>query len=508
MTLLTRQFGPNPKGSKLSIQEMDNNLLYLETQEYKQSLLPSKSLSPQSIARPDLVGRIFDLEKSPSGTPFIELNNGNVASVSYCQSVLPNGILIYEGYDEETEEEISGYWVAFKQDETNPKLLVKVAELQMTQQFLDNGYNYTAKDSGDNVVKFVMEPNIEQLNMKSFITTLTYNNGVLTATDSSFIFGDALDLYNSLAGTDFGKDYWSTSNPEYILDDDYYGMAMGTEAGWMYYRYIGGFELMPWDPPLVPEPATTMAWNCVGMNILTGETRFVRPFADVVSIYPSITNFNFDYVFLNILIQDWFNHPNGIAFIFADGQAINNGNNVDGVACVWSPFFDNPNEVIYINSRNIQTGEFLATGNMPKSGSDVGWYWDNENIYVWQRGVDIGYGGLQGIFATRFNTNTKEVKSWTVPNFMESDDDSVWSFANNNGLMLNRGLEWPNEYDEFGRMTYLYFSNNNNFLSLQSNNWVYPTNMFGNKVYGTWSPLSFNVFNLTILIDEYAGVSL
>jgi hypothetical protein len=27
--LLTRQFGPNPKGSKLSIQEMDDNLLYL-----------------------------------------------------------------------------------------------------------------------------------------------------------------------------------------------------------------------------------------------------------------------------------------------------------------------------------------------------------------------------------------------------------------------------------------------------------------------------------------------
>jgi hypothetical protein len=28
--LLTRQFGPNPKGSKLTIQEMDDNLLYLD----------------------------------------------------------------------------------------------------------------------------------------------------------------------------------------------------------------------------------------------------------------------------------------------------------------------------------------------------------------------------------------------------------------------------------------------------------------------------------------------
>ena len=27
--LLTRQFGPNPKGSKLTIQDMDDNLLYL-----------------------------------------------------------------------------------------------------------------------------------------------------------------------------------------------------------------------------------------------------------------------------------------------------------------------------------------------------------------------------------------------------------------------------------------------------------------------------------------------
>ena len=27
--LITRQFGPNPKGAKLAIQEMDDNLLYL-----------------------------------------------------------------------------------------------------------------------------------------------------------------------------------------------------------------------------------------------------------------------------------------------------------------------------------------------------------------------------------------------------------------------------------------------------------------------------------------------
>jgi hypothetical protein len=31
MTLITRQFGPNPKNAKLSIEEMDNNLLYLES---------------------------------------------------------------------------------------------------------------------------------------------------------------------------------------------------------------------------------------------------------------------------------------------------------------------------------------------------------------------------------------------------------------------------------------------------------------------------------------------
>ena len=31
MSLITRQYGPNPKGSKLTIQEMDDNLLYLET---------------------------------------------------------------------------------------------------------------------------------------------------------------------------------------------------------------------------------------------------------------------------------------------------------------------------------------------------------------------------------------------------------------------------------------------------------------------------------------------
>ena len=123
--------------------------------EYKQALLPSTSLVTASIPQPDLVGDALDLGAFINAHPFIRLENGNLAVVQYCQSVLLNGILIYEAYDLETLAEINGYWVAFEQDAQNPRLLNKVAELQMTSQFWNYFYDWTVKDSGDNAVKFV-----------------------------------------------------------------------------------------------------------------------------------------------------------------------------------------------------------------------------------------------------------------------------------------------------------------------------------------------------------------
>jgi hypothetical protein len=107
---------------------------------------------------PTIAGKYVDISGRGNDYPLLILNNGNIATIEYNQSVLPYGIFIFECYDTETIEDINGYWVAFKQNANDPELLEKVGEVQMTQQFWDNWYDWTVKDSGDNTVKFVYVP--------------------------------------------------------------------------------------------------------------------------------------------------------------------------------------------------------------------------------------------------------------------------------------------------------------------------------------------------------------
>jgi hypothetical protein len=460
---------------------------------YKQSFLPTSSINIQSIPQPNLVGEAKELA-SPiifNGQPVIRLSNGNLAIVDYIQSILLNGIYIFEAYDLETIDPIDGYWVAFRQNAQNPNLLEQVTDLKMTTQFWNNWYDWTVKDSGDNAVKFVYTnyPGSDSTKLESYITLLTYNNGVLTATDTSFNFGgeSVLSLYNSLSGYGLLSGSWTVQRAEYILDDDYYGMALGTEAGWYYYRNTSG--------------PGTQQWDCVGFNVLTGQTRWVETVNEIVA---NVTNFNFSGVDTNKFIQGWFNHPNGISFHFSDAQLINNGNNVNGVTCVWSPFYENPNVVVYFNGRDNVTGDFIYTGGgMPKY-----WYWDNENIYCWEIVSQVVFQG-QCLIVSRYNTNTKQSKNWIIPNFNEYDLNAGWqgpNWANNNGMLLY--LTDPAVLSPvwFGGNYYWYFSNSDNYLSLQSNN-AYPTNLLGNKSYSAWSNLQKNIYNLGVEVDEYKDIT-
>ena len=463
--------------------------------EYKKSLLPMQSIISQTIPRPELLGEAIDIPYSVGDTPFIKLDNGNLAQVTYCQSVLLNGIFIYEVYDIETTDPINGYWVAFKQNEQNPNLLEKVAELQMTSQFWNNWYDWTLKDSGDSVVKFIYSNyvNSDTTLIESFITTLTYANGTLTAVDTNFNFGgvDALTLYNNLSGYGIGSGVasWNYQRAEYILDDDYYGMANGTQVGWCYYKDNNA------------SAGIGTQWDCVGFNVLTGETRWVTPVTDIVA---NVTNFNFTGVDTNKFIRTWFNHPNGITFSFSDNQIINNGDNVNGVTCIWSPYYQNPNEVIYIKSRDSATGNYIATGGdfntlFPSSF----WYWDNLNVYFVTQATSTSDG--QCFVINKFNTNTKEFISSIIPNYVERDITSLSSWinnwANNDGMMfyVSDGMS----AFSFGQFIYNYIKFEEN-LSLQSNN-GYPTNMFGNKSYSTSSGL-INTYNLGVEIDEFNNV--
>ena len=459
--------------------------------DYKQSRLPSVSINPQSVPRPDLYGDSVDFVEG-FGIPYIRLNSGNLASVNYCQCILTNGILIYECYDVEGGIfDSNGYWVAFKQNASNPKLLEKVAELKMTSQFWDNWYNWTLKNEGDNVVNFVNtnKPYEDSVIIQSWITKLTYNEGVLTAEDSVVNFGGetVLSLYNSLSGYGILSGSWNYALAEYILDDDYYGMANGKEVGWCYYR----------NQTPIFDPYEGEVWNCVGFNVITGETRWIKP---VSIINSTVTNFNFSDVITTNMIQNWVNHPNGISFSFSDAQPLNNGNNNNSVTCFWSPYFENPNNVIYINTRDDFSGQFqYIYGNFigligDFYGSSL--YWDNVNFYV----HIISPNNLSSLIIQRFNTNTKEIKTWHIPLFMLS---RPIIYANNEGTsMLSDTYFTPN----YGTFTNIYApSTNADYFQLQSNSY-YATNMIGNKCYSANNSLQNNIYNVGLEVDEYVGI--
>jgi hypothetical protein len=460
--------------------------------EYKQATLPNPSISPFSKPNSEIVGDVFDLGTfAVFGSPFIRLNNGNIANVQYCQSVLIDGTMIYEAYDLTITEGNSGYWVAFKQNEQNPELLEKVGEVQMTSQFWDNWYDWTLKDSGDNVVKFITAsyPNSDNDLLESFTTTLTYSNGVLTAVDSSFNFGGntTLSLFNSLSGLPpiLGGS-WENCTPEYILDDDYYGMGVGDDYGWIYYRntsseFVNGL------------------WDCAGYNIVTGETRFVKP----VTI-GLVTTTNFDWASWlsgdeQKAIGGFRSHPKGLTFSMCNSYLVDNGNNNNGVLALWSPLWVNNTEVIYMNTRNLISGAYIYTGsgflfaNFPTS-----LYWDSNNFYTIIANVDAFQG--YNLTTSRFNIDSKEVTSWNFPSFETLQQAFVW--ANNNSLLYN--IVVGKFFIQYAGIFDYYVFSNEEPLRLQSNNY-YPTNMIGDKSYSMSSGMIYNTISVGCEIDQWKG---
>jgi hypothetical protein len=477
--------------------------------EYRMNQLPSLSYTSQSLPQPNLYGIVMDEALRVNyNQPLIILENGNLGQVSYCQSVLNNGIYIYEVYDIQTVDSLYGYWVAFKQNEQNPKLLEKVAELKMTEQFWDNWYDYTVKNVGDSGVKYVTSTYIsnDEQRIESYHTTLTYANGVLNATDEYLGFNGAtaLSLWNSLSPTPKPLDaQYDSFRAEYILDDDYYGMALGTQAGWSYYKLASSFVI-------IDEP-----FNCVGYNILTGETRFVK-LVDLLTT--TVTNFDFTGFLPDKNIGSIINHPNGLSITLSNALEVNGGNNVNGVTAIWSPYYENSNEVLYIDMRSKNDG-----GKFRYIGGDIkidfnqsGYYWDNENYYFWQfqtsreEFVYIERGYI--ILIERYNTNTKQKTSWNIPYIpLWNTESFVPSWANNNGVLIS--IDAINQTEErffnqpyFGVYNYIYLTNNIYPYSLQSNN-IYPTNMIGNKSYSVYSQLLRNSYSLGVQVDEYSNIN-
>jgi hypothetical protein len=454
---------------------------------YKMAKLPTSSLVS---AENDISfsGEYIDLFGTFNNKQIIKLSNGNLAEVLYCQSILEDGTYIYEAYDAQTLDPESGYWIAYRPSPTNPNLLVKVAELKMTSQFWNNWYDYTVKDGADNEVKFITinTPFADAQTIEGWITTLTYSNGVLSAVDSKLNFGGAtvLSLYNSLTGLGILGGNWAYCKPEYILDDDYYGMGVGSDYGWTYFR---------------DNNATNPAdqWTCVGFNVLTGQTQYVQ----AVPVLEAVTT-NFDWASwggTHKAFGSFYSHPSGLVFTLADAVALNNGDNVNNVSAVWSPYWADNTEVIYLNARDLTTGAFLFTGSSPLGFFFYPWYWDNNNFYTV---VGNLFQTPQNLIVTRYNIATKAVTIFNLPNTaIDINGNGINTYANNESL-LTFVNPFPNVL--FGNKIYIVLSNTDPII-LQTNN-SYPTQMVGSKAISSYSSFDRNVYSVGSEVDEWDGV--
>jgi hypothetical protein len=486
------------------------------TGEYRMSQF-ADTIIPRTDFDESIVGKFFDVTGGKarffgSGV-FVELENGNLAFVYYNQTVLESGILIYEAYEilppnaEVPVSYIDGYWIAYKQDPFNKERLIKIGELQMTQQFWNNWYNYTAKDSGPNAVKFVSTDfNLSVSNsVESYITKLTWTGSELVAEDIYFDFdGETFQsLYSTLTGITVFDDVpaFELRITEYILDDDYYGMAMGAEKGWCFYRNANAV-------------GTEEPWITVGYNILTGETKWVNPIPIIITLN------NLDLLDPGkFVMRDWVNHPGGLVYSFSDDKVVDNGDNNDGVTAIWSPYWESNTECIYLGIRE-QSGfsptdaiRMLTDGNLNpvlSTGTIFSYYWDNKAFYFWTNAA--GFND-QVYIVHKYHIETKEVTSYTLPylSFLEIWPPTFYnhditnyflqSWANNDGLLLN--VTSFNQLSSWSMEKYQYVKHEDSKIYKFHLDMSYPSHAFKDKIYNINTMASYNFDTLGVAISTY-----
>jgi hypothetical protein len=302
-------------------------------------------------------------------------------------------------------------------------------------------------------------------------------------------------LYTSLTDITLVGDFsFNTRFPEWILDDDYYGMAMGTEAGWFFYRV-----------------ANDDSWITVGFNLLTGETKWVDPIPMILAL----TNFDpFDLT--KIVIQDWVNHPGGLVYSFSDSEKVNNGDNNDGVTAIWSPYWQSNTECIYLGIR--KQSEFgLENATRILTGGDLypqimsldtifGWYWDNKAFYFWTNAA--GFND-QVYIVHKYHIETKEVTSYTLPYLTFLDEYSndiptvgyLSSWANNDGLFFN--VSSGSQLASWSVEKYQYVKHEDSKIYKFHLDMSYPSHAFKDKIYNINTMASYNFDTLGLAISTY-----
>lgn len=321
--------------------------------QYKMRQLPNSSDTYEWDTPEQVMGEVIDnaLLFNP---PYLRLTNGNIAAFGNCITQLKNGAYVFFAQDLETLDPNPFVWVVMEKSSLNPTKLEFKADLQFTPSFFNNFYTYTVKEvTSPDVVTFVTStvPFNDASTLESYITTLTYSNGTLTATDYFYDFNGetALSLFNNLTGLSALTITPSYTEPIFSGDDDFAAMMLGgNKVGWTLYWDTSGSNY--------PVGSSVFTW-VVGYNILTGE---VKAFQPVLSL-ASVTNFN--PVDIEQAIVNVYSHPKGALFVLDDQQAVTNGISLEGVTSIWSSEWINNKKVVYLNNRGLDYSYANTNGN-------------------------------------------------------------------------------------------------------------------------------------------------
>lgn len=475
--------------------------------DYKFAKLPSQSVTPQyptdSGAWEYFYQNQDDWKLLPPNYPFIFLNNGHLANIDYCISVLPDGTLIYEAFDYDAQasgETNTGYFIAMKPNDLDPTLLEKVGEAPWTTQFNEVGWNYTFKDP--------LEPNAVQfINYKfgfnddsafiSHITKVEISGSTILTTDIVYDFSGLTvgDIFFNLTG-EIKPDFQYFALPETILDDDYNGMAYGPYSGWFYMRAMR----------FLPNSASYI----LALNMLTGDVKLI----DALASFSNVTNFNPAIGFDDKSIGfNYISHPTGLIFYGLNNQNLVDNYSLSGVTAIWSPDWVNNTEVRYLDTRDPWQGQYTNTDGEINNGSTHlprEWYYDNEyfhffltpdpkgNTFMWSRIKIDSQDPTENLIIPI----TKEDLGQN--NTIGDTTYSTW-YSNTGMLMyINPG---GSDSNSFSNYRYFYWNvDQEKPYRLQSNN-AYPTHVIGNKTYSISNGLQNNTISLGFEYDQYDDIT-
>jgi hypothetical protein len=374
-----------------------------------------------------------------------EWQNPVVVEYYWVHGVMPNGVVIWEAYNYNSNENINGYWVALRNNGQGE--WEYLSSLKMSELFWTNWYEYTYKDnSKPNELKLISwnyidgsSPGDERGTAGSYVATLTLDSSNQLQIDE--ILYNTEYTWGELYSNQFGELVVILQNttPWYDSDDDWYGMAKGEHAGWVWLY------------------GNVRDKKYAGYNMLTGEIRYV----DLTE------NSLFD----DFTISDIYSHPKYRFVVIADN------NEIENFQYIWSDLLPNSLSLT-------QLVAYTESGDGFKFGGNFTEFIDK---YIYSVSLPQAYY-RKGYYVNivRINIETGEVEYIKSPRFSNPEGiDLNYSrgfylnyWVTFNSIYINANLDFP----PYQNSTDLVSLNiNSNRIKFYKNN-IYPYYISNNSI--------------------------